>query len=158
MVKKQCTFFGILFLVFAFAHTNAQQLYTDTTNTNKLSIAQNFISLLNDENIASDVILNQQIRISQPLTNDYLEYLIASLDEVRLNIQSKDNSKIEYIPYRSMSRREVSDIDLEGLSPDDIYFLKFKNKLIVALLIENNKIASFTLVSKGNNMAHFVKY
>ncbi|MDH5827978.1 hypothetical protein [Sphingobacterium faecium] len=124
----------------------------------QVTYIKKFTDDLNDTTVATDVILSQYIVISNELTDELFDYLKASLDEIRLNIQMKDKSQIQYFNYFDLQKKETRDIDLEGKNPNNIYFLKVKDRLIVALYLDNEKIASFTLVSKGNNLAHFVTY
>ena len=133
----------------------AQENKVSDTN---LAIVKKFIIALNEPSIATDVILSQFITIKKELTDEYYEYLEASLNEIRLNIQTKDISQIQYLNYRQLPKKETRDIDLEEKNADNIYFLKIKDRLIVSLYLDTEKIASFTLVSKGNNLAHFVTY
>lgn len=129
----------------------------ETADTNLVFIKK-FVAALYDQSLATDVILSQYVTINKELTDEYFEYLEASLNEVRLNIQMKDSSQIHYINYFQLPKKETKDIDLEGKNANHIYFLKVKNKLVVSLYLDSGKIGSFTLVSKGNNLAHFVTY
>ncbi|MGE8293059.1 MAG: hypothetical protein ACN6ON_15315, partial [Sphingobacterium sp.] len=82
----------------------------------------------------------------------------ASIDEMRINVQNKDINKLEYINFIQAGRKETFDIDLEGIDPKQVYFVRHLNRFVFATVIRDKKIASFTLVSKGNNKAHFVFY
>lgn len=145
-----------IFLLFLIPNINFAQ-ENNVSNSN-LTIVKKFVTALNDKEIATDVILSQYIIINKKLTDEYYEYLEASLNEVRLNIQMKDISQIQYLNYYQLPKKETRDIDLEGKNAANVYFLKIKDRLIVSLYLEADKIASFTLVSKGNNLAHFVTY
>lgn len=129
----------------------------ETADTNLVFIKK-FVAALYDQSLATDVILSQYITINKELTDEYFEYLEASLNEVRLNIQMKDSNQIQYINYYQLPKKETRDIDLEGKNANHIYFLKVKDRLVVSLYLDSGKIGSFTLVSKGNNLAHFVTY
>lgn len=134
-----------------FAQDSIQEKKTD------LEIIQNFIQDLSNDKIRTDVILSKYIIVENP--NDELyDYLEVSLDEIRINLMSKKIEEIQYIPYMQMPRKDVRDIDLEELNSDRVFFLHYKNRQVAALYLEQDKIASFTLVSKGNNKAHFVLY
>ena len=110
-----------------------------------------------NEDIKTDVILSQYIIVENP--NDELyDYLQVSLDEVRINLWSKKIDDIRYTAYANMPRKDVRDIDIENIDPNRVYFLHYKNRQVLAVYLEQDKIASFTLVSKGDNKAHFVLY
>lgn len=140
-------FFSSHFLV-------AQEM--DSVKSN-LSVVKNFVQDVADEQVALDIILSNQVIVNHPNPELY-DYLEASLQEIRLNLTSKNLPDIQYIPFSQMPKKDVNDIDLEDKSAQNIYFLKYKDRIFVSLLVENQKIASFTLVSKGNQQAHFVTY
>jgi hypothetical protein len=122
-----------------------------------IKILKEFIYDLANNEIRADVILSKYVIVEN--SNDELyDYLEVSLDEIRINLMSKNIEDIQYIPYAQMSRKDIRDIDLEELDSDRIYFLQYRNRQVAAIYLEQNKIASFTLVSKGNNKAHFVLY
>lgn len=129
----------------------------EAAETNVVLIKK-FVAALYNPSTATDVILSQYVTINKELTDEYFEYLEASLNEVRLNIQMKDSNQIQYINYYQLPKKETRDIDLEGKNANHIYFLKVKDRLVVSLYLDSGKIGSFTLVSKGNNLAHFVTY
>ncbi|NGM74637.1 hypothetical protein [Sphingobacterium sp. SGL-16] len=134
-----------------FAQDSIQEKKSD------LEIIKNFIQDLSNDKIRTDVILSKYIMVENP--NDELyDYLEVSLDEIRINLMSKKIEEIQYIPYAQMPRKDVRDIDLEELNSNRVFFLHYKNRQVAALYLEQDKIASFTLVSKGNNKAHFVLY
>jgi len=134
-----------------FAQDSIQEKKSD------LEIIKNFIQDLSNDEIHTDVILSKYIIVENP--NDELyDYLEVSLDEIRINLMSKKIEEIQYIPYMQMPRKDVRDIDLEELNSNRVFFLHYKNRQVAALYLEQDKIASFTLVSKGNNKAHFVLY
>ena len=124
---------------------------------NSLDIAKNFIYDLADLNIATDIVLSQHVLIREP-NDDMLDYLLASLEEIRLNLMSKNVDDIQFVRYTDMPRREISDIDTEDKDVTNMYFLRYRKRQMTALYIEDGKIASFSLVSKGNGKAHFVTY
>lgn len=122
-----------------------------------IKILKEFIYDLANNEIRADVILSKYVIVDN--ANDELyDYLEVSLDEIRINLMSKNIEDIQYIPYAQMSRKDIRDIDLEELDSDRIYFLQYRNRQVAAIYLEQDKIASFTLVSKGNNKAHFVLY
>ena len=123
-----------------------------------VTVLKQFVHRLNDINLATDIILSQDILTEKNLDEDQQEYLLASIDEMRINVQSKDISKLEYINFIQAGRKETFDIDLEGIDPKQVYFVRHLNRFVFATVIRDKKIASFTLVSKGNNKAHFVFY
>ena len=128
-----------------------------TTSKNDLEILKSFVQDLANEEIRSDVILSQYVIVENP--NDELyDYLEVSLDEIRINLMSKNIEDIRYTSFHQMPRKDIRDIDLEQLDSNRIYFLHYRNRQIAAIYLEQDKIASFTLVSKGNNKAHFVLY
>ena len=122
-----------------------------------LEIIKSFIADLSNEKLRTDVILSQHIIVENP-DNELYDYLEVCLDEIRINLLSKKIADIQYTPYRQMPHREIMDIDTENLDTTRIYFLHYKRRQFLAVYLENEKIASFTLVSKGNNKAHFVLY
>lgn len=121
------------------------------------AIIKSFIEDLADEDKAIDVILSQHVIVQHP-SDELYDYLEASLMEIRINLMTKRIEEITYIPYSAMPHKEIKDIDPEGLDTDKMYFLNYKKRQMLAVYVENNKIGSFTLVSKGYNKAHFVRY
>lgn len=127
-------------------------------NSENIAVLKKFVYRLNDTNLATDIILSQDLLTTKNLDEDQQEYLLASIDEIRINVQSKDISKLEFINFLQAGRKETYDIDLEGIDPKQVYFVRYLNRFVFAAVIRDKKIASFTLVSKGNNKAHFVFY
>ena len=123
-----------------------------------IAIVQAFIADINDPAIRADVILAKHVQIEQTNSDEGYDYLEASINEIRLNLQTKDVDKVTYVPFDELSRRETADIDPEGKPTNKMYFLYYKNRQMLAVYIENDRVASFTLVSKGNKIAHFVTY
>ncbi len=122
-----------------------------------IAVIQSFIADLADDSKAIDVVLSQHLLIQNP-SDELYDYLEVSLQEVRINLMTKRAEDIIYTPYSSMPRKEIIDIDPEGLDIQNMYFLHYKKRQMLAVYVENNKIGSFTLVSKGGRKAHFVKY
>ncbi len=142
--------------------TQAMQINTDTvaaptTRSNSLRTAQQFIADLANPDLALDIVLSKHVLV-QDADDEMYDYLLASLAEIRLNLMSKRVEDIRYVTYNEMPRKEVADIDIEGKNTADMVFLYSGKRQMTALLTQNNKIASFTLVSKGGNRAHFVTY
>ncbi|MGN0001977.1 MAG: hypothetical protein ACI35V_00955 [Sphingobacterium composti] len=131
----------------------------DSTSIKKddVEIIKEFIQDLANDDIRVDVILSKYVIIENP-NEELYDYLEVSLDEIRINLMSKKIEDIQYIPYAKMPRKDVRDIDLEDFDSSRIYFLYYRNRQVAAIYLEQDKIASFTLVSKGNNKAHFVLY
>lgn len=123
-----------------------------------IPVLKNFVQRLNNPDLATDVILSQDLITAKTIDNDLQEYLLASIDEVRINVQSKDIEKFEYLNFLQAGRKETNDIDLEGINPQQVYFVRYLKRFVFAAVVLDNKIASITLVSKGNNQAHFVFY
>ncbi|WON95515.1 hypothetical protein ACLCDV_04025 [Sphingobacterium sp. Lzh-3] len=121
-------------------------------------VLKRFVQRLHDPDLATDIILSQDLITSKKLDEDLQDYLLASIDEIRINVQSKDINQLEYLSFAQAGRKETSDIDLEGIDPQQVYFVKYLKRFVFAAVIRDKKIASFTLVSKGNNKAHFVFY
>src|SRR5699024_6878284 len=117
-----------------------------------------FIEDLSDDSIALDIILSQKVKLSAGIDREKIDYLIASLQEIRFNLQLKDPEKIIITPFTKLSRQEKRNIDLEKHAPEDVYFIQHNKKNVFALLLGDNKVSSFTLVSKGKNKSHFVTY
>jgi len=128
-----------------------------TDSLTDIAFLQSFVKDLADENIALDVILSQYIIVEEP-SDDIYDYLEVSLKEVRINVSSKNIADIQYRSYKDMPKKEIRDIDTEDLNINSMYFLHYKNRQMLAVYMEDHKIASFTLVAKGNNKAHFVLY
>lgn len=140
--------------------TSAQIEHDDQTEEytfNSRDIATDFIYDLNDNEIALDVILSKWVIVNEP-SDELYDYLEVSLEEIRLNLNSKNIDQIEIRNYSELPRKEVRDIDPEDLDVDNMYFVYYKNRLVTSIYVEGDKIGSFTLVSKGNEMAHFVTY
>lgn len=129
-----------------------------SATTEDIRIIQAFIADVADETIRPDVILSQHVLVENTTSDEAYDYLEASVEEIRLNLQTKNVEEIEYIPFDKLPRKETRDIDPEGKPTDKMYFLRYKNRQMLAVYIANKKIASFTLVSKGNKIAHFVTY
>lgn len=127
------------------------------SNRASIDIAKNFIYDLADLDIATDIVLSQHVLIKEA-DDEMYDYLLASLDEIRLNLMSKNVGDIQFIRYTDMPKREIRDIDTEEKDVENMFFLHYRKRQMSALYIENGRIASFTLVSKGNNKAHFVTY
>ncbi|WP_336829992.1 hypothetical protein [Sphingobacterium multivorum] len=128
------------------------------TSNEQVVVLKRFVQRLHDPNLATDIILSQDLITSKKLDEDLQEYLLASIDEIRINVQSKDINQLEYLSFVQAGRKETSDIDLEGIDSQQVYFVKYLKRFVFAAVIRDKKIASFTLVSKGNNKAHFVFY
>jgi len=122
------------------------------------SVIDSFLTDVDDTSFRPDVILSKHILIEKTNTDEGYDYLEASISEIRLNLQSKELDRIEAIPFHELPKKDTRDIDPEGKSTDDMYFLFYKGRQMLALYLKEGKIASFTLVSKGNNLAHFVTY
>lgn len=140
--------------------TSAQIEHDDQTEEytfNSRDIATDFIYDLNDNEIALDVILSTWVIVNEP-SDELYDYLEVSLEEIRLNLNSKNIDQIEIRNYSELPRKEVRDIDPEDLDVDNMYFVYYKNRLVTSIYVDGDKIGSFTLVSKGNEMAHFVTY
>ncbi len=140
--------------------TSAQIEHDDQTEEytfNSRDIATDFIYDLNDNEIALDVILSTWVIVNEP-SDELYDYLEVSLEEIRLNLNSKNIDQIEIKNYSELPRKEVRDIDPEDLDVDNMYFVYYKNRLVTSIYVDGDKIGSFTLVSKGNEMAHFVTY
>ncbi|QMV69192.1 hypothetical protein HS960_16690 [Sphingobacterium paramultivorum] len=138
----------------------SQSLFAQEQQTSNeyIVVLKRFVQRLHDPNLATDIMLSQDLITSKKLDEDLQEYLLASIDEIRINVQSKDINQLEYLSFAQAGRKETSDIDLEGIDPQQVYFVKYLKRFVFAAVIRERKIASFTLVSKGNNKAHFVFY
>lgn len=147
--------FSILFFIQSM--TIFAQDSIPTTKKDDMFIIKDFIQDLANKEIRTDVILSKYIIVENP-TDELYDYLEVSLDEIRINLLNKKLNEIQYIPYAQMPRKDVREIDLEELDSNRIYFLNYKNRQLLAVYLHNEKIASFTLVAKGNNKAHFVLY
>lgn len=122
-----------------------------------IPLIKSFIKDLSDDDIALDVILSEYVTVNEP-TDELYDYLEASLQEIRINLLSKNINNIQYKRYKELPRKEIKDIDPEDLNTEAMYFLYHKDRLLTSIYVSSGKIASFTLVSKGNELAHFVTY
>ena len=147
----------ISFLFVMLSYSLWAQESTPKDHGKDIALIQSFITDLANENKAVDIILSQYLVVENP-SDEIYDYLEVSLEEVRINLMTKNLKEIEYIPYNKMQKKEIRDIDPESLDTDNMYFLHYRKRQVLAVYLENNKIGSFTLVSKGNNMAHFVLY
>ncbi|WP_164108871.1 MULTISPECIES: hypothetical protein [Sphingobacterium] len=145
------------FLLILFTSNLWAQKVQATDHPKNIGTIQSFIKDLADENKAVDIVLSKYLIIENP-SDEIYDYLEVSLEEVRINLLSKDLKEINYIPYSQMPTKDIKDIDPEDLNTEQMYFLNYRKRQMLAVYIENGKIASFTLVSKGNNKAHFVLY
>src|SRR5690606_7811188 len=127
------------------------------SSANSIDIVYDFIDDLNNTQIALDVILSKSVIVNQP-SDELYDYLEASLEEIRLNLIYKNIELVTVKNFNELPRRDVRDIDPEGLDVNNMFFVYYKDRLVVSLYVEKNKIGSFTLVSKGDDMAHFVTY
>lgn len=149
-------YIGTIIILLTALTVRSQQSTNEVDND--ISIIKDFITSVADEELRADVILSQHLLIKDELSNDTYDYLEASVQEIRLNLQNRKLEDIQYLPFNKLPRKETKDIDPEGKPTDKMYFLRYKDRPLLAVYIEADKIASFTLVSKGNNMAHFVTY
>ncbi len=156
---KHYLLYFLLFLspTISFAQFEHGDDRTEEYAVNGRDVATDFIYDLNDNEIALDVILSKWVIVNEP-SDELYDYLEVSLEEIRLNLNSKNIEQIEIKNYAELPRKEVRDIDPEDLDVDNMYFVYYKNRLVTSVYIEGDKIGSFTLVSKGNEMAHFVTY
>lgn len=127
------------------------------THRNPIEVANGFIDDLANPELALDIILSHWVIVEDPSAELY-DYLEVSLEEIRLNLSTKKRELLELKNYHDLPAREVRDIDPEDLNVDNMYFLYHNQRLVTSLYIEGDKIGSFTLVSKGDNLAHFVSY
>jgi len=147
---------SMLFIIlntFLFAQTNSQ-----TPVAKDIENIKNFIRDVAVGEMHPDVILSQHVLLSDSLDDGMYDYLEASIAEIQLNLSTKNPAEIQYIPFHQLPRKETRDIDPEGKSTEQMYFLKYRGRQLLAVYIEQDKIASFTLVSKGHKTAHFVTY
>lgn len=144
-----------LLLVCSISLVTAQT--TETTTQDDIALIKDFISDIADETLRPDVILNRYVLLQRTETDEEYDYLEASIEEIRVNLQPKNIDEIAYIPFQALPKRETRDIDPEGKPTSKMYFLRYRNRQMLAVYIAQDKIASFTLVSKGDK-AHFVTY
>lgn len=130
---------------------------TACTTKDDITLIKDFISDIADESLRPDVILSRHVLLEQTTADEEYDYLEASIEEIKINLQLKNLDEIAYIPFQALSKKETYDIDAEGKPTDKMYFLRYKNRQMLAIYIAKDKIASFTLVSKGDR-AHFVTY
>jgi len=144
------------FLLFCFiTHVTAQP--TVTTKQDDIQLIKDFVADIADETLRPDIILSRHVLLEQTDTDEEYDYLEASIEEIRINLQPKNLNEIVYTPFKALPNRETRDIDPEGKPTDSMYFLRYHNRQMLAVYIAQGKIASFTLVSKGDK-AHFVTY
>lgn len=149
-----------IFLTFIFTFLITLELSAQQENidSSDLFIVDTFIKELADEETPLDVILGQYIEMSSEIDDDMIDYLIASLQEIRLNLQSKDIQKLEVLTYDQLPARESKHIDVEDKQTDSMYFIHYNKKSVFSLYLQSSKIFSFTLVSNEYNKVHFVTY
>lgn len=138
-------------------YTTSAQDHKEVNKEDSITIIHRFIEKLANPNIATDVIMSQYLLVNHP-SDEIYDYLEARLEEIRLNLSSKNLEDISYKSYQELPHKETKDIDLENINPQNIYFLYYNNKQILAIYIKDQHIASVSLVAKGNNKAHFVLY
>ena len=143
--------------IVSFAQYEHEAENRSNNSSNSRDIATDFIYDLNNSEIPLDVILSQWVIVEAP-SDELYDYLEVSLEEIRLNLSYKNIDQIEIKNYNEMPKKEIRDIDPEGLNVNNMYFIYYKNRLVTSVYVEGEKIGSFTLVSKGNEMAHFVLY
>lgn len=147
-----------LFLLFSLSWLLSSAQVDESKQEQDIQIIETFLFDVADENVRPDLILSKHVLINETSSDEAYDYLEASINEIRLNLQTKNIEEIEYVPFHSLSKKDTRDIDPEGKPTENMYFLRYKNRQMLAVYIEDNKIASFTLVSKGNKVAHFVTY
>lgn len=140
--------------LFSFSQENRENTYR---HADGLTTVQDFIDDLADLDKPIDVIMSQWVIVDHP-SDELYDYLEISLQEIRLNLSSKNVDQIVFKNYRELPIKEVRDIDIEDQDINNMFFLYYKQRLVTSLYVEGDKIRSFTLVSKGDNMAHFVTY
>ena len=138
----------------SFSQENRENTYR---HADGLTTVQGFIDDLADLDKPIDVIMSQWVIVDHP-SDELYDYLEISLQEIRLNLSSKNVDQIVFKNYRELPIKEVRDIDIEDQDINNMFFLYYKQRLVTSLYVEGDKIRSFTLVSKGDNMAHFVTY
>lgn len=136
----------------SFAQEQAQNQEGD------IQLIKNFIHDISVDSIRADLILSKHVLINDTESDEQYDYLEASIEEISLNLQTKNPADLIYIPFAKLPRKETRDIDPEGKPTDKMYFIKYKGRLMLSVYIAEDKIASFTLVSIGNNVARFVTY
>ena len=148
----------LLFLLISCMVSQSLFAQEQQTSNEYIVVLKRFVQRLHDPSLATDIILSQDLITSKKLNEDLQEYLLASIDDIRITVQSKNINQLEYLSFAQAGRKETSDIDLEGIDPQQVYFVKYLKRFVFAAVIRDRKIASFTLVSKGNNKARFVFY
>jgi hypothetical protein len=148
---------SILFVCLSLNPTFAQEHTKDSTNYNTESVVKHFIAQLANPDIAVDIILSQHVIVEEP-SDELYDYLEVSLEEIRINLMSKKIEEIQYVPFQKMAKKDIKDIDLEGLNPDNVFFLYYKGRQMLGIYVEQNAIGSFTLVANGKGKAHFILY
>lgn|GEM_PF-146142 len=147
----------LFFLSTSFSQLLWAQDHSLEKDSTDRQLVHSFIQDLANPTMATDILISQYLTVQHP-SEELYDYLDASLQEIRINLSTKNLEEIQHISYLQMPKKEVNDIDLEGNLPTKIYFIKYQGRIVTSLLINENKIASFTLVSKGNRKAHFVTY
>ena len=146
-------------LVFSGPGTSANTLTSDSLEVkDAYQLMYEFIKDIHDPEIALDVILSSHVHITQVEDQELLEYLLASLEEMRLNLTNRDLEQISFVPFNELPRKKKSEIDPEDLDPTKLYVMYHKDREMYGLYVDEQAIQSFTLVSKGNHQAHFVTY
>lgn len=143
------------FILLIFVLVNSP-LFAQDAKTDSL-LLRTFVQQLKDQTVPVDIIISQHLIVEHP-SDDLYDYLEASLEEIRLNLQSKDLNAIIYTPILKAPRKEIRDIDLGMLNPDEVYLLFYQKRQFLALYLRDGKVASFTLVSNGKGKAEFVLY
>lgn len=147
----------ILFLCLPIMGISQSKEANNSYSSNELATAKKFIHDLADDELPLDIVLSKHVLVNEP-TDELYDYLLESLLEIRINLLSRKLELIQYKNYAQLPRKELKDIDPEDLNTKQMYFLYYKDRLISSLYLAEGKIASFTLVSKGDNLAHFVTY
>lgn len=145
----------VLLLAVSIYNSNAQSISPEQVD---IAVMKAFLTDVSNTERRADIILSQHVLLEKTPSNDSYDYLEASIDEIRLNLYNKDLEALEYVPFNKLPKKETRDIDPEGKPTDKMYFIRYKGRQLFAIYLDQDKIASFTLVSKGNNRAHFVTY
>lgn|SRR5690606_260756 len=154
---KKIVFYFLLWSLPVLSFSQVRPAAREIASEKGLHYVKSFIKDLADEDLALDIILSQHVIVQNPSAELY-DYLEASLEEIRINLMAKNIDQITYKAYHELPRKEVSDIDPEELNTNNMYFLYYKDRLVTSIYVMDKKIGSFTLVSKGENLAHFVIY
>lgn len=129
-------------------------MLTLTCNSQKKQkiIAKDFINTVKSNEISFKAIINDKMTPIKREDTDS-KILVSQLSELRKVLQNCNEVKI--ITYKKAEKNNLKRFfQIENSNTENVFFIECKNEFI-PILIEKDKISSFTTIRKGN-IGHFL--